>query len=256
MKRVLTALAMVPPVLYVVLGGPWWLLFAVVALVAGLCYAEYSGIAEKYGAGKLGPMGYAAGLLGLLLPPAEGFTAAAAFALIAMVFSMRSGELAQALPRAALMAFGVLYVFGCWKFALLLHTASPHWLMYALLLNWVGDIGAFYAGRTWGRHKLAPRVSPGKSGEGAVASVIAAAAAGAVYLGYFLPAVPLWQVAALTVAANAAGQVGDLAESAMKRGAGVKDSGAILPGHGGFLDRVDSTLFTLPLVYLYLRLSS
>jgi phosphatidate cytidylyltransferase len=70
----------------------------------------------------------------------------------------------------------------------------------------------------------------------------------------FIPSVPLWQAIALTVAANIAGQVGDLAESAMKRGANVKDSGGILPGHGGFLDRVDSTLFALPIVYAYLRL--
>ena len=77
---------------------------------------------------------------------------------------------------------------------------------------------------------------------------------GTLYLQRFIPSVPLWQAIALTVAANIAGQVGDLAESAMKRGANVKDSGGILPGHGGFLDRVDSTLFALPVVYAYLRL--
>ena len=71
----------------------------------------------------------------------------------------------------------------------------------------------------------------------------------------FLPRVPLWHAIALTVAANIAGQFGDLAESAMKRGANVKDSGAILPGHGGFLDRVDSTLFALPVIYAYLKLA-
>jgi phosphatidate cytidylyltransferase len=77
---------------------------------------------------------------------------------------------------------------------------------------------------------------------------------GTLYLQRFIPGVPLWHAAALTVAANIAGQVGDLAESAMKRGANVKDSGGILPGHGGFLDRVDSTLFALPVVYAYLKL--
>jgi phosphatidate cytidylyltransferase len=77
---------------------------------------------------------------------------------------------------------------------------------------------------------------------------------GTFYLQRFLPGVPLWQAAALSVAANIAGQLGDLAESAMKRGAHVKDSGVILPGHGGLLDRVDSTLFALPVIYAYLRL--
>ena len=77
---------------------------------------------------------------------------------------------------------------------------------------------------------------------------------GSLYLQRFLPSVPLWQAVALTAAANIAGQLGDLAESAMKRGARVKDSGGILPGHGGFLDRVDSTLFALPVIYAYLKL--
>jgi phosphatidate cytidylyltransferase len=126
--------------------------------------------------------------------------------------------------------------------------------MYALLLNWTGDIGAYYIGRPFGRHKLAPVVSPQKSWEGAIASVIASVLVAGAYLLHFVPGVTPAQAVGLTVAANIAGQLGDLAESALKRGAGVKDSGAILPGHGGFLDRVDSTLFALPVVYGYLKL--
>ncbi len=122
------------------------------------------------------------------------------------------------------------------------------------MLNWVGDIGAYYVGRPFGKHKLAPRVSPKKSWEGSTASVVTSVLVGTLYLQRFIPGVPLWHAIALTIAANIAGQFGDLAESAMKRGAGVKDSGAILPGHGGFLDRVDSTLFALPVVYAYLKL--
>jgi phosphatidate cytidylyltransferase len=122
------------------------------------------------------------------------------------------------------------------------------------MLNWVGDIGAYYIGRPFGKHKLAPRVSPKKSWEGSIASVVTSGLVGTFYLQRFLPGVPLGQAVALTVAANIAGQLGDLAESAIKRGANVKDSGGILPGHGGFLDRVDSTLFALPVVYAYLKL--
>ena len=92
------------------------------------------------------------------------------------------------------------------------------------------------------------------TGPWAFASVLTSAVVGTFYLQRFLPSVPLWQAAALSVAANIAGQLGDLAESAMKRGAHVKDSGVILPGHGGLLDRVDSTLFALPVIYAYLRL--
>jgi phosphatidate cytidylyltransferase len=102
---------------------------------------------------------------------------------------------------------------------------------------------------------MAPRVSPNKSWEGAAASVATAALIGGAYLLRFVPGTTVIEAIGVTAAANIAGQVGDLAESAMKRGAGVKDSGAILPGHGGFLDRVDSTLFALPVIYGYLLLS-
>ena len=125
--------------------------------------------------------------------------------------------------------------------------------MFALALSWVGDSAAFYVGRTLGKHRLAPRVSPKKSWEGSAASVAASMLFGWLFLRWTLPQVPAWHAIPLAAAGNVAGQVGDLVESAIKRGAGVKDSGTILPGHGGFLDRVDSTLFALPVVWLYLR---
>jgi phosphatidate cytidylyltransferase len=162
---------------------------------------------------------------------------------------MRDRDLAKALPRSALLVAGVIYIFGAWKCAVGLRAAGAHWLMYALLVSWVGDIGAYYVGRRFGKHRLAERVSPKKSWEGAAASVVTAIVAAGAYLVYFVPDVSIVEAILLTAAANAAGQLGDLCESAMKRGAGVKDSGAILPGHGGFLDRVDSTLFVMPLVF-------
>jgi phosphatidate cytidylyltransferase len=144
-----------------------------------------------------------------------------------------------------------VYVFGCWRFAPLLAAQNRYWLLYALVLNWIGDIGAYYVGRAVGRHKLAPMVSPGKSWEGSAASLAASLIFGFFFLRWAIPAVPPASALALTTVANVAGQFGDLCESALKRGAAVKDSGTLLPGHGGWLDRVDSTLFTLPVVYLY-----
>jgi phosphatidate cytidylyltransferase len=253
MKRILTAAALVPVVVYVVLFANFWVFLAVVTAVAVLCYREYNGIAAGYGFGAPGPLGYGFGLL-LLVWEGDAWALAVAAALVALVMAMRDRDLARALPRAALLLFGALYVFGCWKCALPLRQSNPHWLMYALLLNWAGDAGAYYVGRALGAHKMAPRVSPKKTWEGAAASVAVSTAVAGAYLAHFA-GVAIPQAIALTVAANAAGQLGDLAESAMKRGAGVKDSSGLLPGHGGMLDRVDSTLFALPVIYAYLKLA-
>jgi phosphatidate cytidylyltransferase len=246
MKRLLTAAALIPIVVYVVLFANHWIFLAVLAAAALLTYREYDHIAAAYGFGTPGPMGYGFGLL-LLALHGHAWMALVAAALVGLALAMR-GELAKALPRAALLALGVAYVFGCWKCARPLHEANPHWLMFALLVNWVGDGGAYYVGKAIGKHKMAPQVSPQKSWEGAAASAATSVLIGGGYLMHFV-GLGAGPALAFALTANAAGQIGDLAESAMKRGAGVKDSGAMLPGHGGFLDRVDSTLFALPAVY-------
>ncbi len=253
MKRVLTALVLIPIVGWVVLAADPMIFLGVLVIVSCLCYSEYNDIAAGYGFGAPGVVGYGAGLL-LLIWPDLHWLAIVGVAIVALVLVMRDQDLAHALPRAAFLLVGVVYVFGCWKCARPLREISPHWLMYGLALNWVGDIGAYYVGRPFGMHKLAPRVSPKKSWEGSIASVVTSGILGTLYLQRFLPGVPLAEAIGLTVAANVAGQFGDLAESAMKRGARVKDSGGILPGHGGFLDRVDSTLFALPVIYGFLLL--
>jgi phosphatidate cytidylyltransferase len=252
MKRVLTALVLFPLVTYVVLWSPLWSVYAVTALVALLCFYEYAGIAAAYQPGQLGPLGYGAGLLVLVLP-GDGHVVltVVAVALIALSLALRADDLRAGILRAAFLLLGVVYVFGCWRFAPLLAAQNRYWLLYALVLNWIGDIGAYYVGRALGRHKLAPIVSPGKSWEGSAASIAASLLFGFFFLRWAIPAVPPTVALALSAGANVAGQFGDLCESALKRGAGVKDSGTLLPGHGGWLDRVDSTLFTLPVVYWY-----
>jgi phosphatidate cytidylyltransferase len=254
MKRLLTALALIPAITWVVLWANYWVFLGVLTAVALLCYYEYTGIAEGYGLGRVSFMGYGAGVL-LLVWQGETWPLITVIALVALTDSMRADNLSKTLPRAALLLMGVVYVFGCWKCALdLRQYFSRHWLMYALLLNWAGDSGAYYIGRAFGKHKMAPRVSPMKSWEGAAASVVTSVLVGGAYLFRFIPGTTVAGAIALTAVANVAGQLGDLAESAIKRGASVKDSSGILPGHGGFLDRVDSTLFTLPLIYVWVKL--
>jgi phosphatidate cytidylyltransferase len=171
-----------------------------------------------------------------------------------MTLGLRAEKLETALGSSAAALLGIIYIFGAWRCAILLRGANPHWLMVALLVSWAGDTAAFYVGRAFGRNKLAPRVSPGKTWEGAAGSLVVGTLAGMAYAHFLIPGASLGLVIALSAAGNVAGQVGDLCESAFKRGAGVKNSGHSLPGHGGWLDRIDSSLFSIPVVYLLLWL--
>jgi phosphatidate cytidylyltransferase len=253
MKRVLTAAVLIPVVVYVVLWANPWIFLAVLFTAAFLCYREYDSISAAYGFGTPGLLGAVAGYL-LFAWSGEAWLYLTIVAMALLIDAMRADDLAKSLPRAALGLTGVVYIFGCWKCAIPLREANAHWLMFALLVNWGGDIGAYYVGRKFGKHKLAPRVSPNKSWEGSIASVATSLIVAGAYLMRFVGDIPMAHAIGITIAANVAGQLGDLAESAMKRGAGMKDSGSILPGHGGFLDRVDSTLFALPVIYGYLVL--
>jgi len=248
MKRVLTALILIPFFCYIILWAPLAAFLAVVAAVAVLCFREYANLVSLHAIEKPGVFGYVAGLL-LLFLPGKDFGFLVLVAILAMALALRSRNLVDALPAAATMLLGAIYVFGSLRCGIDLRAISQYWLFFALSLNWAGDIAALYVGRLIGRHKLAPRVSPGKSWEGAAASVTASMLYGALYLPRLLPSVPLLEGLGLAALANIAGQFGDLCESGLKRGAGVKDSGTLLPGHGGWLDRLDSSLFALPVVY-------
>src|SRR5689334_4388662 len=212
MKRILTALILIPIVVYVVLWANFWIFLAVLVAVAFLCWREYDTIAATYGFGAPGALGCVAGYLWFAWR-GDSFLFVVVLTLLCFAMVMRVDELEKALPRAALFLAAVIYVFGTWKCAIPLRQANPHWLMFALLLNWAGDIGAFYFGSKFGRHKLASRVSPKKSWEGSVASVATSILIAGAYLWRFIPELPLVHIVALTASANIAGQIGDLAES-------------------------------------------
>jgi len=200
---------------------------------------------------------------------------AAVFApFIFLVIGMARRELASALPAAGASVFA--FVYAALPLALLVQVrqqwAGAFLILYLLLVVWVGDIAAYYVGRALGRHRMAPLISPGKTWEGALASFAASMVVGiwvfthayqvsAALLrlglleraqGYFAPEhPPTWVIVLLTAALNVAAQLGDLVESLLKRGAGVKDSGGVLPGHGGMLDRIDALLFAAPVLWYY-----
>lgn len=252
MKRIATALVLIPAVVWLVLWAPWWAFAAALAIVGLLAFHEFDAIvaAHNLGAEPLPKGGWPAMAAGLaLLFAPDPFLTVALIALVALALALRAGNLAAALPGASALLLGVVYIFGAWRCAAGLREIDPHWLMIALLVSWAGDTAAMYIGKAFGKHKLAPRVSPGKTWEGSAGSVAGGVLAAGVYAHFLIPDEPLLWVLALAAAANIAGQMGDLCESAFKRGADVKDSGTMLPGHGGWLDRIDSTLFSVPVVY-------
>lgn len=255
MTRILTALVLIPLVVWVVLAGPQWALLAMMAAVGLVAFYEFDSIAAKQGIARSGLAGMLAGLAFLLTPEPAWLTLVIASAAL-MTLELRQSDLAKAMSGAAAALLGVVFIFGAWRCALALRVINPHWLMIALLVSWAGDTVAMYTGRAFGRHKLAPRVSPMKTWEGAVGSVVGGVLAAGIYAHFLIPSAAIWEVLAVAACANVAGQLGDLCKSAFKRGAGVKDSGTTLPGHGGWLDRIDSSLFSIPVVYALLKVST
>jgi phosphatidate cytidylyltransferase len=156
----------------------------------------------------------------------------------------------------AVTLFGLLYLGATLSFLVSTRLLPQgEWLIFFLLfVTWAADTGAYYAGTLWGRHRLAPRISPKKSVEGLAGGFVGAMIAACVARWWFLPMLSVLDCAILSVLLTGVGLWGDLAESALKRSVGVKDSGAVLPGHGGMLDRLDSLLFTAPAFYYYVTL--
>lgn len=267
MQRFLTAIAVTPIALAAVFYLPGWWFFAFVAVIIEFAAIEYLAIVR--------PQAPRAPLrLLLVLAPVAAY--AISFALShttdlhevrlhllagALVISVGLGTLLlfsrtpleETIPALGILAFGIPY------FALPI--ASVHrlreidpWVLFLLLLIvWLGDTAAFYVGSRIGRHKMSPVISPKKSWEGAIAGFIVSLAAAAAWSAWRLGEVDLRILAASAVTAVAS-QSGDLVESMIKRGAGVKDSGNVLPGHGGVLDRMDAMLFGAPVLLFTLWL--
>lgn len=173
--------------------------------------------------------------------------------LFAVLALPRAGGDRGAVGSVGWQSFGLPYlVLPVWSL-FELHRMDPGLLLLFLASIWANDSAAFLVGSRWGRHKLAPRLSPGKTWEGAVAGLVAAAAVSLATI-WWVNEEPRWRLWALFVAAAVAAQVGDLVASMLKRAAAVKDSGRLLPGHGGLLDRLDAIILAAPVFYLLLGL--
>lgn len=179
---------------------------------------------------------------------------------VALWYLFRFGDMATAAPRFAASVAGILYAGLLTTCVALIKRDLPHGgdvVLLVILVAWVGDSGAYFAGRFLGKRKLYEAVSPKKTWAGAVGGLAASVVAAAGMKLLRMDAMMSWlDVFLIAVPGAALGQMGDLAESVLKRSTGVKDSGALLPGHGGLLDRVDAVLFIGPYVYLYFLLQA
>jgi phosphatidate cytidylyltransferase len=163
--------------------------------------------------------------------------------------------LVESLPAAGISSSGLFLVAFPLSFAVRLHgmpSQGPWLLLFALAITWAADTTAYFVGRAIGKHPLAPHISPKKTWEGSIGGVVGSLIVG--YVASFFSHVPLPHLLAIAFLGNVAGQMGDLLESACKRSAGVKDSGSLLPGHGGVLDRIDALILCIPVVWYYLVL--
>lgn len=260
LKRWLTAIIAVPALVFIVGYGPKW------GFLALLCAAAIVGMFECYSLTDTKPP--RSFLVWNMLLTVALFSALALrrfffipviiwfYAFFPMVFPIFEhtppGETITV--RTAKGVFGSIYVSLPLVLLSLIYfrPLGRAWVFFLLAVVFAGDTGAFYAGKAMGKHKLHPRVSPGKTWEGAVGGWIGSLIVATVFL-VFVPLRPLnLQVLALVTLLSAAAQIGDLAESLLKRNHGIKDSGQILPGHGGLLDRIDGLLFAIPILFVYL----
>jgi len=259
--RILSAAILAPLVLALL----WWArpvqLLLAVGLLGSLCLKEYSEMMRAIGLGSrlwLGLAGFWLLTAGLYWWQSRAVSLLAAVLLIFFVAALRRRDA----PRQRFLALAADFL-GAMYFGVCLHTLVAvryafgerlglSWVLVLLAVIWAGDIAALLTGRSWGRTPLAPSISPRKTWEGALGGLLAGILAAWAIQQFFLGELPLAHVLVLAVVLGIMGQLGDLAESLIKRAAGAKDSSGLIPGHGGVLDRIDSLLFAFPTLYIYL----
>ena len=262
LKRWLTAGVAIPILIYLIGFGPRWLFYLLLFVVSCICLHEFFRLTSP----KLPRIPRALGFILCFFFPALfsqesillAFATLSVTGMICLSFYLFSdpGRRKDVIEGTATMALGFLYI-GLPLSLLVLVDRAPRgniWIFFLLAIIFLGDTAAFYCGRLLGRHKLYVTVSPGKTWEGAVGGFSISVLGGVLFSQIFSLHNSVWTIAMVSGMLSVAGQVGDLAESMIKRNYGVKDSGKILPGHGGFLDRVDALLFAIPVFYALLTL--
>jgi phosphatidate cytidylyltransferase len=277
--RILTALLLIPPVIYLIGWSPKWLLLAAVIAVVELCLYEFFKLCQHAGFKPLSGLAYlvSAALCALRAMEASRAEMYSLVLLVALILVTLTVALALArdlktyLGAIATTIFGVAYIGLTLSCLLPLRfsrlgagglglagtagsSAGRNLMLLLFLVIWADDTFAYLVGRTIGRKMLFPSISPKKTLEGSVAGLVGSLLVAWGFARLFWQTASLKKVILLAGLVALFGQIGDLAESAMKRGAELKDSGSVLPGHGGLLDRVDSLLFGAPVLWLSLAI--
>jgi phosphatidate cytidylyltransferase len=290
--RVLTALVLIPIVLAIVLLTPTWVVAIAVAFITILALREYFALGDAIGHRAYRLWTIFCALLLIVqqchvrrvvevvgLPPTMVFPRpplteatfdsverlAAVYSPVTLFFLFVLGltvltlftrrPLVESLPSAGISSSALLLVAFPLSFAVRLHgiVSDGKWLLlFALAITWAADTTAYFVGRAMGKHPLAPHISPKKTWEGSLGGILGSLIIG--YIAKFFVPIPIPHLLAMAFVGNVAGQMGDLLESAYKRSAGVKDSGSLLPGHGGVLDRIDALILCSPVIWYYLVL--
>jgi phosphatidate cytidylyltransferase len=257
--RELTSLAGAPLLIWLVGWAPPYAYAAAISLLSAFVLYEFLDLGEKKGYPVQKPLSIVLLLIflsGFIFEEVPVYPVAVAILLILPAwFVFAKSDLEEALPASAVSVLAVLYV-GMLAGALLqlrlgFGEQGPKLVFFLFFVVWAGDAGAYYVGRSLGRHQLSPRVSPKKTIEGTLGGIVVALIAAAIMQRTFFPEFPFGHALGAAAMLSACGVIGDLVESMWKRSAAVKDSGTFLPGHGGFLDRSDSILFTAPILYAY-----
>ncbi len=256
LKRILSGFFLAPLVAVIVLYAPPFWLAVTVAIIIALALNEYVSLTATRGRFWVLP----AGMLTPFLFLHEGYEHLLVFTMVVVVFTasvvsiLGGRDFSPAFTDTAKAVFGIIYVGFTLSHVVLFPPLQDGRLLLltGLLVIWANDIFAYLTGRLVGRHSLSPRISPRKTIEGAIGGVAGGVVVGLGVDGLLDTGLSTAEMAGSAVAMGVFGLVGDLFESVIKRSAGVKDSGTIIPGHGGMLDRIDSMLFSLPVFYHYL----
>ncbi len=259
--RLLTAALGLPLLVFLVCCAPQWLFGVAVLTLTGIGLYEYFSLVGSYtrfspGVELLWGLAVAASMLSLNIAFTMAILVFGLF--VAFFMSLPEPQPTQSLHGVSLSLLGIVYI-GFLLPHLVWVRSGPDgvaWVFFIFLVAMVGDTAGYVVGRIWGRHKLIPHLSPGKTVEGSVGAVIGQLCAAGIAWVWFFPQRPPLEIFCLALVLGFVAQVGDLCESAVKRAFGAKDSGTLFPGHGGVLDRVDSLLFPGAFIYYYVVLWS